>query len=113
MCWAKSKIPLDVWKSGESNSNLIEMAHADTDREGIGCTLVGGFMKGQFFDMSKNKSILVSLLYLIVLRSPIHIPCFQALEKSGIRPQYKSNYVLERMLKNVKCDRTSNPSQSC
>jgi len=92
MCWAKSKIPLDVWKSGESNSNLIEMAHADTDREGIGCTLVGGFMKGQFFDMSKNKSVLVSLLYLIILRSPIQIPCFQALEKSGIWPQYKSMF---------------------
>jgi len=83
MCWAKSKIMLDVWKSGESNSNLIEMAHADMNREGISCTLLGGFMKGQFFDMSKNKSILVSLLYFITLRSPIRFHVFRHLINQG------------------------------
>src|SRR5882757_4861324 len=59
MCWAKSHIPLVVWKAGESNSNLVESVHADVNREGISCTLVGGVMKGQRFDILKEKTLQV------------------------------------------------------
>jgi hypothetical protein len=59
MCWERSRIPLVIWQSGESNTNLIETVHADVNREGTECTLVGGVTKGRFFDSLKHKSILV------------------------------------------------------
>ena len=46
MCWEKSYIPLAIWKAGDSTSNLIESVHADVNREGVRCTLVGGIKKG-------------------------------------------------------------------
>jgi len=60
MCWEKSKIPLDIWRAGDANSNLIESVHADVNCEGILCTLVGGVTKGQFFDTLKMKTLRVS-----------------------------------------------------
>ncbi|KAJ7466610.1 hypothetical protein B0H11DRAFT_1733200 [Mycena galericulata] len=41
MCWAKSFIPKLVWQAGEQTSNLIESVHADVNREGVHCTLLG------------------------------------------------------------------------
>lgn len=32
MCWEKSRIPLDIWKAGDS---IIESVHADVDLEGV------------------------------------------------------------------------------
>ncbi|KAJ7629166.1 hypothetical protein DFH06DRAFT_1441666 [Mycena polygramma] len=45
MCWAKSFIPKLVWQAGERTSNLIESVHADINREGMHCTLLGGVLK--------------------------------------------------------------------
>jgi hypothetical protein len=50
---------LEVWKAGDSTSNLIESVHADVNREGVGCTLVGGVKKGQAFDVMKMTSLKV------------------------------------------------------
>jgi hypothetical protein len=60
MCWAKSFIPKLVWQAGDSNSNLVESTHADVNREGVACTLVGGLEKGHAFDTLKMKTIQVS-----------------------------------------------------
>src|ERR1700683_414819 len=27
MCWERSKIPYDIWRAGDANSNLIETVH--------------------------------------------------------------------------------------
>lgn len=51
ICWEQSFVPLDVWMSGESHSNVVEAAHANVNREGIQCTIVGGIMKGRHFDI--------------------------------------------------------------
>ena len=32
MCWEKSFMPEDVWRSGDRTSNLIETAHADINK---------------------------------------------------------------------------------
>ena len=53
LCWEKSLIPIDVWNSSDSTSNVIESVHADVNREGVGCTLVGAVRKGQAFDAMK------------------------------------------------------------
>lgn len=66
LCWEKSHIPLVIWKAGEANSNLIESVHADVNREGVSCTLVGGVKKGRVFDSTKMKTLRVSTLYLII-----------------------------------------------
>ncbi|KAJ6531648.1 hypothetical protein DFH09DRAFT_1263868 [Mycena vulgaris] len=58
ICHEKSHMPLDVWKAGERNSNLIETVHRDVNREGVHCTLLGGIIKGQRFDALKMKTIL-------------------------------------------------------
>ncbi|KAF8513687.1 hypothetical protein JB92DRAFT_3096430 [Gautieria morchelliformis] len=42
LCWELSHIPLDVWKAGARNSNLIETLHAD---------------EGMHFDLMKLKSV--------------------------------------------------------
>ncbi|PBK69410.1 hypothetical protein ARMSODRAFT_1018827 [Armillaria solidipes] len=56
MCWEKSKLPLDIWKAGNSHTNLAEGLHADVNREGIQCSLVGGIRRAQHFDMMRLKS---------------------------------------------------------
>ena len=59
ICWEKSHIPLAIWKAGDSTSNLIESVHADVNREGVKCTLVGGIKKGEAFDTMKMRSLKV------------------------------------------------------
>ncbi|KAL0955283.1 hypothetical protein HGRIS_004173 [Hohenbuehelia grisea] len=59
ICWAQSLIPLQVWRVGHSNSNLIKGLHADVNREGISCTLLGGMKKGMHFDTMKMKTLAV------------------------------------------------------
>lgn len=60
MCWEKSFIPCTIWMAGDANSNLIESVHADVNREGISCTLVGGLEKGYSFDKNKMNTLKVS-----------------------------------------------------
>ena len=62
MCWAKSHIPKIIWQAGNSNSNLVESVHADVNREGIACTLVGGLKKGYAFDTLKMQTLSVRSL---------------------------------------------------
>jgi hypothetical protein len=59
MCWGKSCIPLAIWRAGDFTSNLIESVHADVNREGVKCTLVGGIKKGEAFDTMKMRSLKV------------------------------------------------------
>jgi hypothetical protein len=59
MCWEKSHIPLEIWRAGDSTTNVGESLHDDVYDEGLGCTLVGGLIKGQFYDTSKLASIQV------------------------------------------------------
>ncbi|KAF8574019.1 hypothetical protein K439DRAFT_1665599 [Ramaria rubella] len=66
ICWEKSFIPKDVWLAAESNTNVSETAHADVNREGTGCTLLGALVRGETFDREKDRS-------------------FQAFEESGVR----------------------------
>ncbi|KAJ6585422.1 hypothetical protein B0H19DRAFT_927021 [Mycena capillaripes] len=83
MCWAKSFIPKDVWMAGERTSNLIETAHADVNREGVHCTLVGGVMKGEFYDALQMKTLKV-------------------LEEASIRPAYQKGHPTENAIKNIR-----------
>ncbi|KAJ7710726.1 hypothetical protein B0H17DRAFT_1123841 [Mycena rosella] len=76
-------MPEDVWKAGDRTSNLIETAHADINREGVHCTLVGGILKGEFYDNFKMKTLKV-------------------FELSGIRPSYATGHPSENVLKNLK-----------
>ncbi|KAF8200102.1 hypothetical protein BJ912DRAFT_898089 [Pholiota molesta] len=62
VCWEKSLIPLQIWKAGDSTTNIIECVHADVNREGISCTLCGGIEKGRFFDNLKLKTLLACFL---------------------------------------------------
>jgi hypothetical protein len=57
----KSLIPIKIWNAGHSTSNIIESVHADVNREGIGCTLIGAVKKGQAFDTLKMKDLKVVL----------------------------------------------------
>jgi hypothetical protein len=43
--------------TGDSNSNLIESVHADVNREGVRCTLLGGVKKGEDFDAMKMRTL--------------------------------------------------------
>ncbi|KAF8076821.1 hypothetical protein FPV67DRAFT_1715254 [Lyophyllum atratum] len=83
LCWEKSYIPLSIWKAGEANSNLIESVHADVNREGVSCTLVGGVSRGKDFDNLKMKTLL-------------------AWETAGIRPSYASGHLVENVTKSLK-----------
>lgn len=59
LCQEKSYIPLIVWKAGEAHSNLIETVHRDVNREGVHCTVVGGLLRGQAFDVLKAETLMV------------------------------------------------------
>lgn len=100
MCWAKSHIPLAVWKAGEPTSNLVEIVHADINREGVACTLVGGVLKGQRFDVYKLKSLQVSVI--ISSYDVLTKRHQQAYEAAGITPSYGSGHLYESAVKNLK-----------
>lgn len=57
MCWEKSHIPKSIWQVGDNTSNIIESLHADANREGISCTLLGGVKKGLHLDSLKMKTL--------------------------------------------------------
>ncbi|KAJ7646081.1 hypothetical protein DFH06DRAFT_1300851 [Mycena polygramma] len=83
ICWERSHIPLDVWNAGDSNSNLIESVHADVNRDGVHCTLLGGLQKGQRFDALRMKTLITY-------------------EEYGITPSYKTGHMSENMYNNLK-----------
>ncbi|KAJ6484352.1 hypothetical protein C8R47DRAFT_1072982 [Mycena vitilis] len=83
ICWERSHIPLDIWNAGDSNSNLIESVHADVNRDGVHCTLLGGLQKGQKFDALRMKTLITY-------------------EEYGITPSYKTGHVSENMYTNLK-----------
>ncbi|KAF8154587.1 hypothetical protein B0H34DRAFT_676340 [Crassisporium funariophilum] len=83
LCWEKSFIPLDIWNAGDLTSNLIESVHADVNREGVGCTLIGVVKKGQAFDVMKMEGL-------------------KTLENAGIRFSYSSGHLSENSSKSIK-----------
>ncbi|KAK0464267.1 uncharacterized protein EV420DRAFT_1475775 [Desarmillaria tabescens] len=56
MCQAKSKIPLDIWCTSSPSTNLSEALHADVNREGIQCLLVGAICRGHHYDLMHLKA---------------------------------------------------------
>ncbi|KAJ6494582.1 hypothetical protein C8R45DRAFT_1095495 [Mycena sanguinolenta] len=87
-CWEKSHIPETVWRAGPSHSNLVESVHADVNREGVRCTLLGGLKKGQAFDAQKMKTL-------------------ELFESYHIRPSHKSGHISENITKSLKRKNTS------
>lgn len=60
VCWERNYIPIEIWKVGDSTTNIIESVHADVNHEGVSCTLCGGVVKGRHFDLLKLKTLMVS-----------------------------------------------------
>ncbi|KAJ7437910.1 hypothetical protein B0H11DRAFT_1884881 [Mycena galericulata] len=83
MCWEKSFIPKSVWQVGDNTSNIIESVHADANREGISCTLVGGVKKGFHLDNLKIKTLV-------------------NWEYTGIRPTYARGHISESSTRSLK-----------
>ncbi|KAJ7210349.1 hypothetical protein GGX14DRAFT_363314, partial [Mycena pura] len=83
MCWEKSFIPRAIWQVGDNTSNIIESLHADANREGVSCSLVGGVKKGRHFDTLKIKTL-------------------WNLGSVGIRPGYARGHVSETTKKSLK-----------
>lgn len=69
VCWDQSYIPLEIWKVGDSTTNIIESVHAAVNHEGISRSLCAGVTTGKHFDTERFKTLLV-LFYLIF--SAIH-----------------------------------------
>ncbi|PBK98504.1 hypothetical protein ARMGADRAFT_920768 [Armillaria gallica] len=69
MCQAQSHIPLEIWRAGDSSTNLSEGLHADVNREGIHCSLIGAIRRAQHYDLMRLKSQQV----LHVLLHPLHL----------------------------------------
>lgn len=59
MCWEKSFIPLEIWKAGDANTNIVESVHSDINLEGVRCTLLGGIMKAEIYDWNKMEALKV------------------------------------------------------
>ncbi|KAF9494615.1 hypothetical protein BDN71DRAFT_1431559 [Pleurotus eryngii] len=76
MCWALSFIPLNIWKVGKSNSNIIGSLHSNANLKGTSCSLLGGMKKGQYLDTLKQKDM-------------------KAFEDAGIRPSFKNGTWVE------------------
>jgi hypothetical protein len=54
LCFTQSFIPCDVWISGESHSNTVEVSHCDVYQEGKALTLLGGIQVARDFDLWKE-----------------------------------------------------------
>ncbi|KAF9002823.1 hypothetical protein BDZ89DRAFT_1169676 [Hymenopellis radicata] len=82
VCWQKSFIPLDIWKAGDRDDNMIEESHMDINQDGRYNSLLGAVEKGERFDIMKLKSI-------------------EMIETLGIRPSYASGHLWENMARRV------------
>ncbi|KAJ7595458.1 hypothetical protein C8J56DRAFT_883672 [Mycena floridula] len=56
LCHQESFIPLDIWKVGHATTNIIESSNRDVNREGVGCSLVGGTISGKSYSLAKLKA---------------------------------------------------------
>ncbi|KAF7965062.1 hypothetical protein HWV62_696 [Athelia sp. TMB] len=83
ICWQKSMIPKAIWRVGDTTSNIIESLHADVNKEGKFCSLVGGVKKGLRFDTMKVQSL-------------------EVFEDFGIRPSYRSGHKSESIAMGIK-----------
>ncbi|KAJ7284770.1 hypothetical protein C8J57DRAFT_1217153 [Mycena rebaudengoi] len=90
ICWAKSKIPRDIWGAGDSTSNVGEIVHEDINREGLHLSLLGAYAKGLAFDTFKMNALRIY-------------------EGFGITPTYSSRHTSENAYLNLK--RRDNQSQ--
>ncbi|KAJ3873403.1 hypothetical protein F5051DRAFT_337723 [Lentinula edodes] len=82
ICWERSYIPLEIWNARRRDSNIAEIVHADINREGVRCTLVGGVQKGQHFDQMK-------------------LAALKNCESMGVRDSYRSKNLFENATKNL------------
>ncbi|KAJ7590350.1 hypothetical protein C8J56DRAFT_1048512 [Mycena floridula] len=53
LCQQESFIPLDIWQAGDKTTNIVEASHRDVNREGLGCSLVGGTLAGKKYELNK------------------------------------------------------------
>ncbi|KAJ7122723.1 hypothetical protein C8R46DRAFT_1238174 [Mycena filopes] len=83
ICWEKSFIPRTIWQVGDNTSNIIESVHADANREGISCTLLGGVKKGLHLDSLKMKTL-------------------NNWELTGVRPTYARGHISESANRGLK-----------
>ncbi|KAJ2930331.1 hypothetical protein H1R20_g6738, partial [Candolleomyces eurysporus] len=84
MCWEKSFIPLEIWKAGDANTNIVESVHSNINLEGVRCTLLGGIMKAEIYDWNKMEAL-------------------KNKEKSGIRLSYQQQHPFENAERMLKC----------
>ncbi|KAF9023743.1 hypothetical protein BDZ89DRAFT_955368 [Hymenopellis radicata] len=89
MCWEKSKIPLEVWLSGDRDDNLIESSHFDVNQDGRHCSLVAGLEKGRRFDSMKMQSIKVTFLYRLHAHKLICVAGHRAMERKAIIQEWQ------------------------
>ncbi|KAJ6517162.1 hypothetical protein C8R47DRAFT_960350 [Mycena vitilis] len=82
ICWQRSFIPLDIWRAGDANTNLIETVHRDVNREGVHCTLLGGLLRGQDYDEMQRVALM-------------------EYEAHGIRRSYSAAHPVTNAVKNV------------
>jgi hypothetical protein len=99
MCWEKSFIQKSIWQVGDNTSNIIESVHADANREGISCTLVGGVKKGLHLDSLKMKTLGVSF---VQNNRSLFLLCLQNWERTGIRPRYTRGHISESAERSLK-----------
>ncbi|KAJ7575687.1 hypothetical protein C8J56DRAFT_1118725 [Mycena floridula] len=55
LCHQESFILLDIWKAGNTTTNIIESSNRDVNQEGIACSLVGGTISGKSYDLATLK----------------------------------------------------------
>ncbi|KAJ6564612.1 hypothetical protein B0H19DRAFT_941881 [Mycena capillaripes] len=79
ICWEKSFIPLPIWQAGEPSTNLVEAVHSDVNREGVHCTLLGGLLRGQDYDVMQRETLLVSQSSVFFPSIPHSLLAFQAI----------------------------------
>ncbi|KAJ7201931.1 hypothetical protein C8J57DRAFT_1102564 [Mycena rebaudengoi] len=65
ICWEKSFIPLDVFRSMDPTTNISEGFHSNVNLEGIHCSLLGGVQKAETYDAMKLASLQVCIFYLV------------------------------------------------
>lgn len=101
MCWEKSFIPLEIWKAGDANTNIVESVHSDINLEGVWCTLLGGIMKAKIYDWNKMEALKVWFLFPQLGGWWLN-RLVQNKEKSGIRPSYQQQHPVENAEKMLK-----------
>lgn len=72
-----SKIPLEIWRAGKSNTNGVEQKHRDVNRDGVGLTLLGGVWRGMQHDIREDKHIALVVEEDIHRRYRPSVPAFR------------------------------------